>query len=80
MQYSKSLKKAIMLRVGSLTPEEREILARLWEQYVNSLPLPWRNYAIAILGYPRVVRYTEIPNLIRTDPQFAQLLVKIYGR
>jgi len=89
VQHSKNLKEKVELQkrtcptcpqTAALTPQEIETLANLWEQYVETLPLPWRNYALAILGYPRTVKYSEVPQLIRTDPHFAYLMIRVYGQ
>lgn len=80
-EESRRLKRQLALRTNSLpTPAELSRLADLWEQYVATLPLPSRRQALAIIGYPRVVQLTEIPDLIRRDPYFATLIVRFYGR
>jgi len=70
-------------RVNSLVTlpiQERECLAQLWEQYVAVLPPEYKRHAIAILGYPGIIRLEELPNKIREDPRLASLIVKLYGR
>jgi len=64
---------------GRITYEDREVLSDLWREYVEELPPEVaEGEALAIIGYPQVVRLKDIPRKILEDPLFAELIVRMY--
>jgi len=56
---------------------DAEKLAKYWEEYVNSLPPSERNAAIAVPGYPYLIRMKDMPEEIRKNPELAALLLEL---
>ncbi|RSN73368.1 hypothetical protein [Candidatus Methanodesulfokora washburnensis] len=54
--------------------DERERLAKLYEEYLNQLPPENREMWIGYVGF--MVKRSEVPSLIRKDPEFAIKLMK----
>ena len=60
-----------------LKKEDVERLVRLWENYLNSLPPDARKYYVAVPGYPYLIPATEIPEMIKKNPELAELLIEL---
>ncbi len=59
---------------------ERSRLASLWEEYIRYLPRDVvETEALAVIGYPEVIMLKDIPRKIRTDPEFAKIIIEMYG-
>jgi hypothetical protein len=69
-QQISNLNKGIM----NFSDNQREKLAQLYEEYLNQLPPAQREIMIGYVGM--MVKRTEIPSLIRKDPEFAIKLMK----
>jgi len=65
----------------SSTEEERERVARAYEEYLEALPPEQRRKTLMTLThkarFPTVVRRSDIPRLIRKDPEFYRIYKKI---
>jgi len=80
-EYSRWAKASVRLNTFAVVPFEiRDTLARLWEEYVRELPPDVASReGIAVFGYPQVVLLRDIPRKIREDPNFARLMIEMYG-
>jgi len=60
--------------------EYRVKLAELWEEYISELPPEVvEEEALAVIGYPQVVKLKDIPRKILEDPYFAKIIVEVYS-
>jgi len=69
------------LKLGVVTLDEEigEKLARLWEQYLETLPEEDRNdiYYLIWRGTERIIKKSELPDLLRTSQLIRELFIEV---